>query len=127
MPGKPKLNPGWLQVQRERYGHGYRYVPPNSTRQAGELVPGVLKKFGLQDESRLREITAVWPEICGEANAAHSTPGRLEKGRLTVYVDHHVWLAELKRMAKKSITAALQKKFGKSAVRSVAFEMNPNL
>lgn len=127
MPPKPNVDPGWLQLQRERYGSHYRYIPPANIRQAGDLIPGVLKKMGLESESRLSDISKCWEDIAGTTNASHSRPGRWEKGVLTVYVDHHVWLSELKRVASASLLKRLQERMGKSAVRQLRFEMDPDL
>jgi predicted nucleic acid-binding Zn ribbon protein len=126
MPAKPKVDAGWLQLQRERYGAGYRYIPPDKICTAGDLIPGLMKKMGLEAESRLSEIEKVWPELAGKANAAHARPGRWEKGLLVVYVDHHVWLNELKKFASATLLKKLHERFGKTAVRQLRFEMDPD-
>lgn len=127
MASRSKPDPGWLQLQRERYGPGYRYVPPANIRTAGDMVSGIMKSMGLEAESRLSDITAVWEELAGKTNAQHARPGRWEKGLLVVYVDHHVWLNELKRMATVPLLKKLQQRFGKSAVRQLRFEMDPDI
>ncbi|WFB37289.1 DUF721 domain-containing protein [Kiritimatiellota bacterium B12222] len=125
MSSKPKIDPGWLQLQRERYGPHYRYVPPNNTCTAGDLVAGIMKKMGLESESRLAEITKEWENLAGKANATHARPGRWDKGILVVYVDHHLWLNELKRYASAPLLKKLQERFGKTVVRQLRFEMDP--
>lgn len=125
MPSKPKVDPGWLRLQRERFGPDYRYIPPDITRTAGDLVPGIMRKMGLESESRLAEIDRVWEEMAGKANAEHARPGRWEKGLLVIYVDHHLWLNELKRFASAPLLKKLQERFGRSAVRQIRFEMDP--
>lgn len=127
MPAKPKVDAGWLQLQRERYGPEYRYIPKDRICTAGDLIPDLMKKMGLEAESRLSEIEKSWTDLAGPANAAHARPGRWEKGLLVVYVDHHVWLNELKKFASAPLLKKLQAKFGKTAVRQLRFEMDPDL
>lgn len=125
MPRKAGPDPGWLQIQRERFGPDYQPPHARSECRAGDVIPKVLKNLGLQSESRLREITAVWPEVAGQSNAAHSHPGRWEKGILTIFVDHHLWLNELKTVAAPSLLKRLQERMGKGAVKQLRFEMAP--
>jgi len=125
MASRRKINAGWLALQRERYGPAYRYIPPDDIREAGSYVPGVLKKMGMEAESRLSDITACWEEVAGKANADHSRPGRWERGVLTIYVDHHLWLAELQRFAACALEKRLREKFGARAVRKLRFEIDP--
>lgn len=127
MPSKPKPDPGWLRLQRERYGPEYRYIPPNKTRTAGDLVAGIMKKMGLEAETRLAEIIQVWEDLVGKTNAGHARPGRWEKGLLVVYVDHHLWLNEFKKTVSVPLLKKLQNQFGKSAIRQLRFEMDPDL
>ena len=125
MPARKKVDPGWLRLQRERYGPEFRVPPSRSLHHAGDLVGDVLKGLGLEASAKTAEFQACWPEIAGRANALHSRPGRWEKGVLTVYVDHHLWLNELKRTASASLLKRLQERFGKRAVRQLRFEMTP--
>lgn len=125
MPARRKINRGQEQIQREWYGPHYRPPAPKRLHQAGDLVDQVLKKFGLEDASRLEEVRKIWPVVAGPANAAHSCPGKLERNTLTVYVNHHLWLNEMKRVASKSILKRLQDQFGKTRIRSLRFEITP--
>ncbi|MGA0334107.1 MAG: DUF721 domain-containing protein [Kiritimatiellia bacterium] len=125
MPRKRGPDPGWIALQRERFGPEYRYIPPDRICTAGDLIPGIMKSMGLEAENRLAEISKAWESLAGKSNAEHSRPGRWEKGLLVVYVDHHVWLNELKRYATAPLLQKLQTKFGKSAVKQIRFEMDP--
>ena len=120
-------NPGWLRLQRERFGPDYRYIPPDHIRTSGDLVPGIMKSMGMEAETRLAEICKSWEEFAGKTNAGHARPGRWEKGLLVVYVDHHVWLNEMKRVASAPLLKKLQERFGKTAVRQLRFEMDPDM
>jgi predicted nucleic acid-binding Zn ribbon protein len=125
MPSKRKIDAGWLAVQRERYGPGFEPEPVKRIHQAGDLVNGILKKMGLEAESRIAEISAVWEDLAGAANAQHSRPGKWEKGILTVYVDHPLWMSEMKRFATRALEKRLQEKYGVRAVKRVRFELDP--
>ena len=123
---RKKIDRGWLAVQRERYGPGFRPQPAQNTRQAGDLVDGVMKRMGMEADTRLAEISAVWEELAGASNAEHSRPGRWERGILTVYVDHHVWLAEMQRFATRALEKRLKERFGAKAVKRVRFQLDPD-
>lgn len=125
MSSRKKPNPGWLQLQRERYGPEYREPPKNNIQVAGDLVGNVLKNFGLEDSSRLADIQKIWPEIAGKDNAAHSAPGTLERGTLTIYVNHHLWLNEMRRVAAPALLNRLQARFGSRKIKHLRFVITP--
>ncbi len=120
-------NSGWQQVQRERYDldADYRFPPPKRIQAFGNLIPGVLKELGLESASRLGELTPRWPDFVGPANAKHSRPGRWENGVLTIYVDHNVWLAEMKRFAAKAILKRLTEAYGADSLKEIRFQIDP--
>jgi len=120
-------NPGWQQLQRERYDldADYRFPPPNRVQPLGDLLPGVLKQLGLESASRIGELAPRWAEFVGTANAKHSRPGRWENGVLTIYVDHNVWLAEMKRFAAKAIQKRLIEAFGGKSLTEIRFQIDP--
>jgi predicted nucleic acid-binding Zn ribbon protein len=120
-----KPDPGWLAVQRDRYGPGFRPQPPLQVHEVGELVPGLMKRMGLEDASRLAEIQRMWPEVAGPVNAAHARPGKWEAGILTVYVDQPIWLSELKRFAARPLEKMLKQKLGAKSLRRIRFELDP--
>jgi predicted nucleic acid-binding Zn ribbon protein len=125
MSARKKPDPGWLRLQRERYGPEYRIPPEKNIQVAGDLVNGVMKKFGLETASHLADIQSAWPEIAGKDIAANSNPGTLERGTLTIYVDHHVWLNELKQMAAPMLKKKLQARFGAKKIKGLRFVITP--
>lgn len=122
-----KPNPGWQQLQRERFNLSadYRFSPPNRVQPLGDLLPGVLKELGLENATRLGELTPRWTEFVGGANAKHSRPGRWENGVLTIYADHNVWLAEMKRFASKAIFKRIREAFGEESLKEIRFQIDP--
>ena len=125
MGGRKKPDPGWLAVQRERYGPWYKPEPPKSIHQVGEVVPGLIKKMGLEETSRLKEVQDMWIEVAGAGNAAHATPARWESGVLIVYVDQPIWLSELKRFAARPLEKKLKERLGPRVLKRIRFELDP--
>jgi len=122
---KQQPDPGWLAVQRERYGPWYRPDPPRRVQQVGDVLPGLIKKMGLEETSRLKEVQEMWVELAGPANAAHAAPGRWESGVLTIYVDQPIWLAELKRFAARPLEKKLKERLGPRVLKRIRFELDP--
>jgi predicted nucleic acid-binding Zn ribbon protein len=120
-------DPGWQQLQRERYhlSEDYVFKPPPRISRLDQVMPDVLRDMGLESASRLSEIKPVWEELVGKANAKHSRPGVWENGRLTIYVDHNVWLAEMQRFGSRTILSRLQSRFGAEAVTELKFTIDP--
>lgn len=122
-----KPNSGWQQLQRERYHlpADYTFKPPPHISRMDQVLPDVLKEMGLESASRLAELTPIWEELVGKANAKHSRPGRWEDGRLTIYVDHNVWLAEMQRFGSRTILKRIRERFGAESLRELRFTIDP--
>jgi predicted nucleic acid-binding Zn ribbon protein len=118
---------GWLQLQRERFHleSSYQFAPPNRVSRLDQVMPEVLKGMGLESASRVSELGPVWEDLVGRANAKHSRPGRWERGVLTVYVDHNVWLAEMKRFGARTILKRVRGRFGEASVTELRFQIDP--
>ena len=67
----------------------------------GDILPTVLKSFGLDQRLREQEILAIWPRVVGEEIAARTQPFKIEKGVLYVRVEHSAWMQELHFMEKE--------------------------
>lgn len=120
-------NPGWQQLQRERFhlASDYAFKPPPRISRLNEVMPDVLKEMGLESESRVGDLAPVWEDLVGKANAKHSRPGRWEEGKLTIYVDHNVWLAEMQRFGSRTILKRVRERFGADSVRELRFIIDP--
>lgn len=120
-------DPGWQQLQRERFDleAEYRFPPPQRVQSLAGVLPGVLKELGLESASRISELAPRWKDIVGAANAKHSRPARWENAVLTIYVDHNVWLAEMKRFAAKAILKRIREAYGEDSVRELVFQIDP--
>ena len=127
--GKQQLyNRGRWQVERERFQIGFRKPPPAFDRTAavGSVIPGVMKRLGLEVDAWLGELGEEWTALVGAAVAKHARPGRVQTNNLIVFVDSSVWLNELARYGKDEMLANIQKRFGRDKVRSLSFQLDPD-
>ena len=124
----PTPNRGRWQVQRERFqlGDDARVYPAFSDGRMADVVPELVRKFGIADTYWEHTLEREWPTLVGEQVARHTRPGRMHRGILHVYVSSAPWLAELSRMGQKQILANVQKRFGASRITSVRLEPDPD-
>ena len=61
----------------------------------GNILTRKLKSLGVYRKIKEGSIPLVWPDIVGEAVAAHTRIIRCEDGKLFVKVDNPVWRHEL--------------------------------
>lgn len=90
------------------------------------IVGKVMKRLGLENQHWLAVLEGEWEAIVGASVAAHARPGRVERGRLTVFVDNSVWLSELSRYGRDKILENLQAKFGKGKIQSIGLQIDPD-
>ena len=64
----------------------------------GDLVSGVLKQHGLEDQVRRMEVLDLWPEIVGEHVAGVTRARGVSDATLFVEVRTSAWLMELNMM-----------------------------
>lgn len=124
---KKGLNRGRWQVERERCRLEQRSRPA-SRRDAcriSQVIPGLMKKLGMEDQHWLTVLEEEWASLVGEAVAKHTRPGRFERRNLVIFVDSSVWLNELVRYGRDKILLNLQKRFGGDRIRSVNLQMDP--
>jgi predicted nucleic acid-binding Zn ribbon protein len=102
-------------------------LPDAPMQQPSELIPAIMKKFGLEtvfwEEQLLRE----WPAIAGAQVAKNSRPGQIERGLLCIYVRHPTWLSELSRYGHKQLLANLQARFGADKIKKIRFQLDPDI
>lgn len=119
---------GRWQVERERCRID-DYAPSAGVADPvvlADVMAGVMKRLGLEDTHWISVLDEEWQAIVGEAVAKHTRPGRMEKKKLTVFVDSSVWLNELIRYGRQQILSNLQKKFGKDKILAVGLMLDPD-
>jgi predicted nucleic acid-binding Zn ribbon protein len=124
---KKRFNAGKWQIHRERCQLVDREPDPERkpVLRISDVVPEVLRRRGLGNLQIMDAVAMEWEELMGAAVAAHSRPGRIDKGVLFVFVDSSVWLSELQRYSKKKVLAIIRERF-KSGVRDVRFQLDPD-
>ena len=125
--GTPYHKGRW-QVARER-GRIEDAAPPAGLRESvpvDGIVAAVMGRLGLADRCNGDLLAAKWPELVGPGVAAHARPGRLENGRLTVFVDSSVWLNELQRYSGPLLTERVRKLLGADKVKALRFQLDPD-
>jgi len=65
----------------------------------GEALQQVVGRLGVGRVATVATVFGSWDELVGPALAAHVRPVRLDKGTLTVGVDHPAWATEVRRIA----------------------------
>ena len=100
--------------------------PEKDEATPADLIPGLMKRIGLDSSLWLQELEAEWGTLVGEALSKHTRPGRVDQGRLTVFVDSSVWLNELARYGQKELVDKLQERFGRAKIRKVTFSLDPD-
>ncbi len=116
------------QIQRERCrldgsepSQGLRNPVPMSN-----VMPGIMKKLGMEDQHWLAVLEDEWPAIVGDAVSKHSRPGMVKDSNLTVFVDSSVWMSELSRHGKGTMLGNLQARFGPKRVKTIGFRLDPD-
>ena len=123
---KQRYDKGRWQLERERH-HIARDIPPppDQSSAIAEVVPSVMKGWGLENRMWEQELADRWEALAGKQVAAHARPGALDRGTLVVFVTHPAWLSELKRYGQKQLLANLQQQFG-TRIRGIRLQLDPD-
>ena len=95
-------------------------LPP---RPFAEAVRALLSGIAGDSRHEERALAAAWDEIVGSTLAAHCRPGGLRKGRLLVLVDHSTWMHLLALEHKRSMLAAISRRFPEMGVSEIHFRL----
>jgi len=87
----------------------------------GQVLPGILKKLGLDEKTANIFLVPLWREAVGPNIGAHTKPMGLQKGCLTIAVDTAVWKMELDRYYKDKIVKKLALK--DSRIKTLRFQI----
>ena len=123
-----RFSRGRWAVHRERARIADRKPEPDPRDSRGiqDVIPAVMKRFGLEEQGWQAVLEGEWTSLVGKAVAAHTRPGRMDHNNLVVFVDSSVWLNELSRYGRKSMFGNLQKRFGKKRIASVSLRLDPD-
>ena len=113
---------GQWQVHCERYGLGPNAIPPypsSPVQSLSDLIPAALKTMHLDEAADLRAVQTAWPDIAGAPLCRLTEPIKLEKGVLTLRLDHPMLLMELRGPLQTELLHRLQSRFGPKAITSL--------
>ncbi len=95
----------------------------DNAKAAAQVMPGVLKKIGLERKRSDLEVLKVWDNLIDPMVIAHARPVGLAKGTLFVNVDSNVWLNEIVRYQRGEILRRLQHSFGPDLIQRISFRV----
>ena len=90
---------------------------------AGEIVPKLMQRLGLQERLHESEIIEAWARVVGDFIATHSTPVALREGVLYVRVLQPALHYELEQVSKIDILRKLKQRFGGKIIRDIRFRV----
>jgi len=105
--------------RRRRKGEGRR---SEGLKAVGDLLPDLARRGGWGALVELCRLQAAWPDVVGEAVAAHTAPERIGPERLTVRVDSSAWLMQLS-FFKAEIVRKANGILGEGRVREVFLQV----
>src|SRR5262245_3494342 len=91
-------------------------------RAGGDLLPGLLERFGLAAGVAGWRAVHEWPEVVGERVARRTRAISFDQGVLLVEVDGSAWLQELGYL-KRELIGQLNRHLGSNQVRQLRFIM----
>ncbi|MEY4449791.1 MAG: hypothetical protein RLZZ304_166 [Actinomycetota bacterium] len=107
-------------AEREKRSTSKPFDPGRDVVAAGSVIDGLLAKFGWDNQLSEADLFNRWAELVGEANAAASTPERLENGLLTVRCQSTAWATQL-RLMKPQVLKTLTEAFPKLVLTDIRF------
>jgi hypothetical protein len=91
------------------------------TRTAAEMVPGILKKYGIDQRMASERLESAWVGLVGDFIAQHSRPMKLERRVLWVAVSQSAVKYTLERELKPALIKKLKAEFGETVINGVRF------
>jgi predicted nucleic acid-binding Zn ribbon protein len=124
----PKIHNPYARAKILAQWRGVDYGPlevarVTPARNAGDVLPGLLKELRIEARQSDVEIVKVWNSLIDPAVTAHAQPANLHKGTLFVNVDNNVWLSEIVRYRRREILERLQNSFGKTVIQKISFRI----
>jgi hypothetical protein len=118
---------GRWQLERERCQIEDREppVPFSEPTPLASVIPDLIRSLEPARNSWADPLEEEWAALVGPPFGAHTRPGRLDGGRLVVFVDNPVWLSELSRYGRGKLLSRLQTRFGADKIASVSFQLDP--
>jgi predicted nucleic acid-binding Zn ribbon protein len=95
---------------------------PPGPRKLGEALDRLSHSLGLPPTAATARLVQAWPEVVGEAVAAHTRPRWVRDGVLSLAVDDPVWAAQL-RWLEADLLARVAEVTGPGVVERIALHV----
>ena len=92
--------------------------PGPGPRRVAESLDRLATSLGVPSAGVLAALFSTWPELVGDAVAAHSRPRSLRDGELVVAVDEPAWATQL-RWLESDLLVRLGEVLGEGVVQSI--------
>ncbi len=96
----------------------------NKFTKIGDILPSILKTYGLEQKLKERELISMWPKVVGEEVASRTRAVKIEKCVLYVQVDHGAWMQEL-HFIEKEIIGKLAARAPGVEIKRIRFSTSP--
>ncbi|MBI4211536.1 MAG: DUF721 domain-containing protein [Deltaproteobacteria bacterium] len=87
-----------------------------------KILSSTIKQHGWTEPMEQHRLWSKWTKIVGDAVAAHTSPGKWNRGDVVIYVENASWLQELQYM-KVEVLSRIRREFPTHGVRTVRFEV----
>ena len=121
------LTPSQREVARDRFGlPDYNPSSTSPPKDMNDVMETVIGRMGLKRKFWEHDLLEQWTRIAGKDLSRHARPGAVEHGKLIVYVDHPIWMMQLKGKADKQLLANLKKAFPDKPLRGIRWLIDPD-
>ena len=93
-------------------------------RPVGDSLDRVASSLGVPRATTLSRVFASWPELVGDAVAAHARPRSLRTGTLVVAVDEPAWATQLKWL-EGDLVRRLNEVLGEGQIERIEVRVQP--
>jgi|GEM_PF-2520129 len=121
----PFYNASKAQTIMDRFGTDY--VPhkrPERIFTPGQLIEGIIDDLGLVDEHKCAMLENHWESVFGKLLAQHVKLGPLENDVLVLYVDHPIYLNELRRFKHSIMLEKINQVMGENMIKNIKLKLH---
>jgi len=91
-------------------------------RQLSAVLPGALRRLGLERVLAAHAAVLVWPEVAGAKTAEHCRAVAVDAGVLIVLVDSPAWSTQLSYL-KPQLLKKLARRLGPGLIKDIRFAL----
>lgn len=126
MKRRNAYNAGAWAVERERFQITDEAPPsPDRSTTIDRVLDAMIGNMGLRHPGAHQNIAEHWEHIAGPQVAQHSRPVGIHQGCLILYVDHSIWLQELKRRFEATLLKRIQADYPQAGITRLRIQLDP--